>query len=100
MAQSDNITATNRMSAKQLIVSQNAALQFVNNPKTNKIFFVCGKVRGYVSPAAQKLVDTGKLEDFQYAEVSVDGKPAVPCLMAVGNSKANVKRELGEELLH
>lgn len=88
------------MSARQLVISENASLQFVVNPNTGKIFFVCGSKKGYVSPAAQAAMETGTLDDFQYAEVSVDGGKAVPCLMVVGKSKQNVKRSLGEDLLH
>lgn len=88
------------MSARQLVISENASLQFVENPNTGKIFFVCGNKKGYVSPAAQAVMETGTLDDFQYAEVSINGGAAVPCLMVVGNSDKNVKRSLGEELLH
>ena len=100
MAKSDNINSANRMSARQLVISENASLQFVENPNTGKIFFVCGSKKGYVSPAAQEAMETGSLDDFKYAEVSIDGKEAVPCLMVVGNSDMNVKRSLGEDLLH
>ena len=95
-----NIVSANRMSAKQLVISENAQLQFVQNPNNGKIFFVCGSKRGYVSPAAQQKMSNGTLDDFQYAEVSIDGGVAVPCLMVVGNSQQNVKRSLGGELLH
>lgn len=88
------------MTARQLIISENAALQFVENPNTGKIFFVCGNKRGYVSPAAQAKMHDGSIDDFQYAEVSINGGAAVPCLMVVGNSQKNVKRSLGEDLLH
>ena len=100
MAQSNNIQSANRMSARQLVISENASLQFVENPNTGKIFFVCGSKKGYVSPAALEKMDTGSLDDFQYAEVSIDGGAAVPCLMVVGKSGQNVKRSLGEDLLH
>ena len=100
MAQSNNIQSANRMSARQLVISENAKLDFVENPQTGKIFFVCGSKKGYVSPAAQAAMETGTLDDFQYAEVSIDGGAAVPCLMVVGNSGKNVKRSLGEDLLH
>ena len=100
MAQSNNIQSANRMSARQLVISENASLQFVENPNTGNIFFVCGSKKGYVSPAAKAVMETGTLDDFQYAEVSIDGNPAVPCLMVVGNSGKNVKRSLGEDLLH
>lgn len=100
MTQSNNIQSANRMSARQLVISENAELQFVENPNTGKIFFVCGSKKGYVSPAAVEKMATGTLDDFQYAEVSIDGGVAVPCLMVVGNSGKNVKRSLGGDLLH
>lgn len=96
----NNIQSSNRMSARQLVISENSKLDFVENPNTGKIFFVCGSKKGYVSPAAREKMSTGTLDDFQYAEVSIDGGPAVPCLMVVGNSGKNVKRSLGVNLLH
>ena len=94
------IESTNRMSAKQLVISENAELQFVNNPNTGKTFFVCGSKRGYVSPNVLKIMDTCTLDELQYAEVSLNGGAAVPCLMIVGNSETNVQRKLGANLLH
>lgn len=96
----NNIQSSNRMSARQLVISENSKLDFVENPNTGKIFFVCGSKKGYVSPAAMEKMATGTLDDFQYAEVSINNGPAVPCLMVVGNSGKNVKRSLGEDLLH
>lgn len=95
----DQIISTNRMSLRQLIISENNQLDFVTNPNTGKLFFVCGSKRGYVSPNAQAKMDTGTVDDFQYAEVSINGKEPVPCLMIVGNGNQNVKRSLGAELL-
>lgn len=114
MSQNSNLTVTERMSLKQLIIKQNAELQQVVNPKTGKAFFVCGKdwrpkmraenkdLAGYISPAAQqKLEDPAStVEDFQFAMVAKPGEEAIPCLMVVGNSQANVKRVLGSNLLH
>ena len=97
---SNNIQSANRMSAKQLVISQNAPLQFVTNPHTGNVFFTCGSKTGYVSPAVKQIMDTCSLDDLQYAECSINGGEAVPCLMVAGNSKANVKRELGTDLLH
>ena len=94
------VESTNRMSAKQLVISENAELQFVNNPNTGKTFFVCGSKRGYVSPNVLKIMDTCTLDELQYAEVSLNGGEAVPCLMVVGKADANVRRKLGENLLH
>ena len=45
-------------------------------------------------------MSTGTIDDFQYAEVSIDGGAAVPCLMVVGNSSNNVRKSLGADLLH
>lgn len=95
-----NITSKNRMTARQLVISENSQLDFVENPNTGKIFFVCGSKKGYVSPAAQEIMAKGSLDDFQYAEVSIDGGAAVPCLMVVGNGNQNVQRSLGADLLH
>ena len=100
MEEQKNIKSAKRMSAKQLVISENAELKFVNNPNTGKTFFVCGSKRGYVSPNVMKIMDTCTLDELQYAEVSLNGGEAVPCLMVVGNSEANVKRKLGADLLH
>lgn len=101
MAQSNNIQSANRMSARQLVISENASLEMLENPNTGKYFFVCGTKKGYISPAAQKALLEGQgIDNFQYAEVSIDGGAAVPCLMVVGNSNANLKVRLGEDLLH
>ena len=93
------ISATNRMSARQLVISENSAIDFVRNPQTGKLFFVCGSKKGYVSPALQKVYHSSTLEDIQYAEVSLDGGTPVPTLMCVGNSQQNVAKTLGEELV-
>ena len=95
-----NISSTNRMSAKQLVISENSPLQFITNPKNGNVFFTCGSKTGYVSPAVKQIMDSCSLEELQYAECSIDGQPAVPCLMVVGNSQNNVRRELGSNLLH
>lgn len=96
----EKMQVRNRMSASQLVVSQNSSLQFINNPNTNKVFFMCGNVKGYISPAVAAKMDTVGLEDLQYAECAKPGtNDWVPCLMMVGNSNANVKRSLGDNLL-
>lgn len=95
-----NISSTNRMSAKQLVISENSPLQFITNPKNGNVFFTCGSKTGYVSPAVKQIMDSCSLGELQYAECSIDGQPAVPCLMVVGNSQKNVRRELGSNLLH
>ena len=81
-----NIVATNRMSCAQLMKSQNS--------NTGKIFFMCGEIKGYVSPAVLQNMNTVTVADLQFAEVSIDNKPAVPCLMMIGDASKNVKRTL------
>jgi hypothetical protein len=88
------------MTARQLVIKENSPLEFVPNEKTGKIFFVCGSKKGYISPAAkEKMEGDCTLDDFQYAEVSINGGEAVPCLMVVGN-RSNAIKSLGSELLH
>lgn len=105
------IIATNRMSLRSLIISENSPLQFIKNPNTGKVFFSCGSKTGYVSPNAEKKrTEGGKIDDFQYCEVtSINGEVLkddagnprpMPCLMIVGNSQQNVVSTLGAELLH
>lgn len=89
-----NIVATNRMSAATLMKTQNSELQFIENPNTGKIFFMCGEIKGYVSPAVLQNMNTVTVADLQFAEVSIDNKPAVPCLMMIGDASKNVKRTL------
>lgn len=97
----DKMQVRNRMTATQLVISENSELQFINNPNTNKVFFMCGTKKGYISPAVAKAQDSVTLEDLQYAECAKPGTDEwVPCLMMVGNSTANVKRTLGGNLLH
>lgn len=95
----NNIQALNQMSAKALCIRENAELTFVKNPKTGKIFFSCGSIKnGYVSPKVQENLDTLKIEDIQYAEVSINGNEPVPTIMM--NASNNTVRTLGSNLLH
>lgn len=97
----EKMQTRNRKTATQLVIAENAEIEFVNNPKTGTLFFVCGSVQGYVSPAVKAKLDEVTLEDLQYAECAKPGSDEfVPCLMMVGNSKANVKKTLGGSLLH
>lgn len=95
---------TNIKSAADLKLERGAEIEFVESKNTpGKLFFTCGHVYdaekkedvpfcGYASNAVQKAVREKnlKLEDVQYCDMSIDGKPAVPCLMMIGNSKKNV----------
>ena len=94
----NQMKSRNKMSARDLVKSENASLQFVENPSTGKMFFVCGSKKGYVSPAAVKKMETGSLDDFCYAEVSIGSSDYVPCLMLV--NKPNVVRSFDIEPDH
>lgn len=91
-----NVKAYNRMSARALVISENAVLQFLEEPQKDKngilirdkdghpmqkTTFVCGTKKGYVSPGAISIIETGTIDDFQYVEVSIDGKTPVPCIL-------------------
>lgn len=93
----NQIKTRNKMSARDLVISENASLEFVKNPNTGKIFFVCGSKKGYVSRAAVEKMGTGSLDDFIYAEVSMDGKTYVPCLMIGKRTEQSIIRTFSKE---
>lgn len=85
---SPNVKVYNHMSARALVISENAVLEFLESPKKNKngtivqeISFVCGTKQGYVSPAAKSIVQTGTIDDFQYVEVCINDKNPIPCIL-------------------
>lgn len=83
----------NRMSVNALKGSENDSLKFINNPKTGKVFFMCGTKQGYISPAVQKEINTIEASELQYAECCIEGQDAwVPCIMK--QSTENVVRTL------
>lgn len=87
-----DIISRNQMSAANLKATQGANLDFVENPKTGKLFFSCGSVVGYISPKVAEAAANGSLtvDQMQYAECSTDnGSTWVPCLMMRGTT--NVK---------
>ena len=87
----NNIQTRNRMPAKKLVISENAPLRFVENLETKKICFVCGTKRGYVSPAAAAQINEScTLNDFQYAEVSINDSAYVPCILIVKKATKKV----------
>ena len=97
-----NIKTLNRMSARALVISENDVLRFVESLKRNddgviirtvngrpqkQITFECGTKKGFVSPAAISIIDTGTIDDFQYVEVSIDDKKPIPCILKYNRSK-------------
>lgn len=84
--------ARNRMSAAALKASENANIEFINNPKTGKMFFSCGSKTGYISPRVKEAHQNGTLttEQMDYCECSIDGTEYVPCLMIHADNSKNV----------
>ena len=76
------IVVTNKMSARAL-KEKHGVIKFVKNPKSGKVFFTCGSIIGYVSPQVQSNLNRVTIDDLQYAEISVNGQKAVPCLLLV-----------------
>lgn len=92
----------NAKSARQLVIEKNSALEYFNikdKEGKNRVFFTCGDITGYVSPAARKAISDGcGIDALKYAEVSKDGGNPIPCLMVVGAGHAPTK-VIGAELL-
>ncbi len=84
----EGITVTDEKPLKQLVIEQNSEVKFVKSQKSGKLFFTCGKIRGYVSPAAAKRVQDSDctIEDFEFAMVSKNDEAAVPCIMLAPKS--------------
>lgn len=91
MAQTEFV-CRNRMSAPALKEQQNDKIHIIENPKSGKLFFVCGSVRGYITKKTQESIDTVDVEDLEYAEVLSSDNSYIPCLFLRG--KNNEKRTL------
>ncbi len=91
-----NIKVCTRMSARALVIRENAVLNFVAEPKRDKhgyivrdkdgcpiqeILFICGTKKGYVSPGARSILNIGTIDDFQYVEISIENKTPVSCIL-------------------
>lgn len=78
----DKMLVRNRMSVSALKEEQKDSLRFIKNPKTNKVFFICGTKQGYVSPAVRENLNKVEASDLQYAECCIEGKDEwIPCIM-------------------
>lgn len=88
-----DFTIRNRMSAGALKDSQHARIDVVESPKTGKLFFQCGTIKGYIVKKLASCYKETPIEDVEYGEIlSTQGETAgkyVPCLFLKG--KNNVK---------
>lgn len=80
---------SDRKSCKQLVIEQNAEIKFFRLAKSEKLFFECGKIRGYVSPAAEeRLKDPNcSIDDLTFAMVAKEGEEAIPCILIAKTHK-------------
>lgn len=101
---SENMQVRNVMTAKALVEKEQSTIDFVNNPKTNRIFFTCGSKTGYVSPAVVAKIESVELEDLKYAEcASVGTDNWIPCLFFNNRSSkapnSTLKKTMGADIL-
>lgn len=80
-------------SARQLVIEQNSKIDIVENPKTGKVFFVCGSIQGYVSKAA---LQAKSLDELDYG---VHTELGIPTLF-VHHESSHVVKSYGADLLH
>ena len=74
----EKMVIDNRMNASEFVRMNGGKLDFVKNPNTGKVFFVCGDKRGYISKKVLADADV-KLADMQYGEIqaNINGQPTV-----------------------
>lgn len=98
---SARLRVRNRMPAETLVINNNSEIEFVENPNTGNLFFKCGNVKGYVSPAVRKVINTVELADLQYAECArPESDEWIPCLMMLKQSQVYKKKEMGNDILN
>lgn len=85
-----DFTIKNRMTASALKEQQHAKIDVVRNPKTGKLFFQCGTIRGYMVKKLAACFKSTPIEDIEFGEIlSTQGETAgkyVPCLFLKGKN--------------
>lgn len=73
-----NLVINNLMNAAEFVRQNGGKLDFIKNPNTGKVFFVCGGKHGYISKKVLANADV-KLTDMQYGEIraNINGQPTV-----------------------
>ena len=93
-----NTPFNNRQSIANLVSANHATLDIIRSPKTNKVFFTCGTIVGYVSKKAEELITKGcAMQDLEYAEVTTDDGTVIPTIFP--RATANVVASFGASLL-
>lgn len=83
-------TFANRKSLRALMQEQQSTADVIQNPKTGKLFFTCGSIRGYISKKLAQVYQTTPAEDVEFADVTTDDGVCIPCLFLKG--KNNTKK--------
>ena len=85
---------SDKRTLKQLVLEQNAEVKTFKSPKSDKLFFECGKIRGYVSPAAaERLKDPNcSIDDFGFAMVAKEGEEPIPCILILKKENRRIKK--------
>ena len=89
------VVATDRKPLKQYLLEQNADIMILSDTESGKMFFECGKIHGFVSPAAAKRINdfNNSIDEFEFAMVAKEGEDAIPCIMAI-KSYSNATSDL------
>jgi len=79
----NRLVFSNKKTLKQFVLEQNAEVKTFKSSKSDKLFFECGKIRGYVSPAAAERLKNPNcsIDDFNFAMVAKEGEEPIPCIM-------------------
>lgn len=76
----------------QLVIAENATMDYISNAKTGEHSFACGKVKGSVSARAKEWLgyENVSVYDFKVAFVSINGAEASPWLIPASNLQTNI----------
>lgn len=76
----------------QLVIVENAPMHQMSDTKSGVDFFVCGTVRGNISPNAKRVLryENASNSDFKVAWASVCGSKAEPWLLVASNPQTKI----------
>lgn len=77
----DYLQFRNVKTARQLIKENNdSSIDIIKSPKTGKLFFTCGDIKGCITRSVTSVISTITIDDVVYVEILFDGK-YIPCLV-------------------
>lgn len=77
----DNLSLRNIKTARQLIEENNAPINIIKSPKTGKLFFTCGGIKGYVISGLAEVINIVDIDDINYGEILIKDGEWIPCLV-------------------